>query len=155
GLALGCRWIAGRFGRRATVALAAAVAVAPWLARSSIAGVAPARAGTAPSKSPADRSRPDVTLIVIDTLRADHLSCYGHSRPTSPILDELASRGTRFDQCIAQASWTRPSMASLHTGLFPSSHGCNDVRDKLSTDAWTLAEALRSAGYVTAGFSAN
>ena len=146
-LAFACRWLAGRHARVATLALAAAVVVSPWFAKSSIA--------TTASAGPADRSLPDVTLIIIDTLRADQLSCYGNPRKTSPVLDDLAAHGTRFEQCISQAPWTRPSMASLHTGLFPTSHGCNDLRDALSKDAWTLAEALHAAGYVTAGFSAN
>ncbi|HET6162686.1 MAG TPA: sulfatase [Planctomycetota bacterium] len=150
-IAWGIRWIGSRQGRVATAALLAVALGAPWLAKSSIAvhdaGAAAARKG--------DRTRPDVTLIIIDTLRADRLSCYGNARLTSPVLDALAGRGARFDQCIAQASWTRPSMASLHTGLFPSSHGCNDLRDALSPDAYTLAEAMHDAGYVTAGFSAN
>jgi arylsulfatase A-like enzyme len=150
-IAWGIRWIGSRQGRVATAALLAVALGAPWLAKSSIAvhdaGAAAARKG--------DRTRPDVTLIIIDTLRADRLSCYGNARQTSPVLDALARRGARFDQCIAQASWTRPSMASLHTGLFPSSHGCNDLRDALSPDAYTLAEAMHDAGYVTAGFSAN
>jgi len=152
-LAFACRWLAARHARIATLALAAAVVVPPWLAKSSIAAAAAAEA--APAAGPAGRSLPDVTLIVIDTLRADQLSCYGNPRPTSPVLDDLAAHGTRFEQCISQAPWTRPSMASLHTGLFPTSHGCNDLRDALSKDAWTLAEALHAAGYVTAGFSAN
>jgi arylsulfatase A-like enzyme len=152
-LAFACRWLAARHARIATLALAAAVVVPPWLAKSSIAAAAAAEA--APAAGPTGRALPDVTLIVIDTLRADQLSCYGNPRPTSPVLDDLAAHGTRFEQCISQAPWTRPSMASLHTGLFPTSHGCNDLRDALSKDAWTLAEALHAAGYVTAGFSAN
>jgi arylsulfatase A-like enzyme len=145
------RWTGSRHGRVATAALLAVAVGAPWFAKSSIATLDP---GVAASRK-GDRTRPDVTLIIIDTLRADRLSCYGNPRQTSPVLDDLAKRGARFDQCIAQASWTRPSMASLHTGLFPSSHGCNDLRDALSDEAYTLAEAMHDAGYVTAGFSAN
>ena len=55
----------------------------------------------------------DVVLIVVDTLRADHLGCYGHERATSPTIDALAARGVRFTRATAQSSWTAPSMVSL------------------------------------------
>jgi arylsulfatase A-like enzyme len=143
-------WLARRFSRGAALLLVTIVVAAPCFARSGAGALE-----SAEPRAPADRSKPDVTLIVIDTLRADRLSCYGNPRRTSPVLDELAARGVRFDRCISQAPWTRPSMASLHTGLYPSSHGCNDLRDALPRDAMTLAEAMKGAGYVTAGFSAN
>ena len=55
---------------------------------------------------------PNVVVVVIDTLRADRLSCYGYDRATSPEIDALASRGVRFEHVFSQSSWTRPSMAS-------------------------------------------
>ena len=102
---------------------------------------------------------PDITLIVIDTLRADHLSCYGYATPsgekTSPIIDGLAREGMLFPVVHAQAPWTRPSMASLHTGLYPSSHQVNRIRDRVPASAVTLAERLHQQGYRTGAFSAN
>jgi len=65
----------------------------------------------------------NVILLSLDTLRADHLGSYGHSRPTSPHLDALAGRGYRFATAISQAPWTRPSHRSMLNGLYPSSHG--------------------------------
>ena len=102
---------------------------------------------------------PDITLIVIDTLRADHLSCYGYATPsgekTSPIIDSLAQEGMLFPVVHAQAPWTRPSMASLHTGLYPSAHQVNRIRDRVPASAVTLAERLHQQGYRTGAFSAN
>jgi arylsulfatase A-like enzyme len=143
-------WLARRFARPSLALLLAVVVAVPCFTRSSLASGAPSG-----PRAAAGRSKPDVTLIVIDTLRADRLSCYGNARPTSPVVDAIAAGGTRFDDCVSQAPWTRPSMASLHTGLFPSTHGCNDLRDALPPEAFTLAEAMKAAGYVTAGFSAN
>ena len=66
---------------------------------------------------PAPLPRPDhVLLIVVDTLRADHLSAYGYERQTSPVLDALASEGVVFENAVAQGSWTLPSMVSMMTG---------------------------------------
>lgn len=71
----------------------------------------------------ASEAGPNVILLSLDTLRADHLSGYGYRRPTSPHLDALARRGYRFETAISQAPWTRPSHRSMLTGLYPSSHG--------------------------------
>jgi arylsulfatase A-like enzyme len=149
-LALLVAWLARRFARASAIALAAVLLAVPCFTRSGIASAAPAQPRDASS-----RSKPDVTLIIIDTLRADRLSCYGNPRLTSPNLDALAARGTRFEQCMTQSPWTRPSMASLHSGVYPSSHGCTDLRKVLPESAWTIAEALHAQGYETGGFSAN
>jgi arylsulfatase A-like enzyme len=82
-----------------------------------------------PSPRPA---RPSVLLIVIDTLRADHLGCYGYARPTSPHLDALARRGVRFANAHAPASWTGASVASILTGLYPAVHGVDTPTSVLS-----------------------
>ena len=66
---------------------------------------------------------PHIILVSIDTLRADHVSCYGYERLTTPILDSLASQGVLFELCQAQAPWTLPSHASIFTGLTVQSHG--------------------------------
>ena len=77
---------------------------------------------------PACRSRSlppprNAVLIVVDTLRADHLGCYGYQRPTSPNIDKLAASGARFVNGISSTPWTLPSMATIMTGLYPSVHG--------------------------------
>jgi arylsulfatase A-like enzyme len=99
--------------------------------------------------------RRNVLLLVIDTLRADRLGCYGYERPTSPEIDRLAARGVVFDQAIAAAPMTRGSIASLFTSLDPEGHGTNDVLERLPDSADTLAERLGRAGYTTACFSTN
>src|SRR5205814_7135769 len=67
--------------------------------------------------------RPNVLVLLVDTLRADHLGCYGAGPSPSPNLDRLAERGLLFEQAIAQAPWTTPSVATILTGLHPRSHG--------------------------------
>jgi arylsulfatase A-like enzyme len=105
-----------------------------------------------PTMVAAEVDRPSVLLICIDSLRADHLGCYGYSRSTSPTLDSLASRGCLFSRAIAQSSWTLPSHASLFTSLYVKSHGVDSGRTALRPDADTLAEILRRNGYLTAAF---
>ncbi len=94
--------------------------------------------------------RPDVFLIVVDTLRADHLGCYGYPRPTSPNLDRLAAEGAVFEDATSQASWTRLSMVSMLQG-----HYVTDYRDVFEEKAPTLAEVFHQAGYRTVGVVAN
>ena len=101
---------------------------------------------------PADS--PNVLLIVLDTVRADHLSLYGYHRATTPKLEQLAKRGIRFDKVRATAPWTLPSHASMFTGRWPHELGVEwmtPLRGKFPT----LAEYLGSHGYATAGFAAN
>jgi len=83
-------------------------------------------------------------------LRADHLPFYGYGRNTAPRIEQFASQGVIFDQAIAQASWTLPSMASALTSLYPAQHGANQVNHPLPDEVTTLAEVLRDAGYRTA-----
>ncbi len=80
-------------------------------------------AGCGGSAPPAAERPPDVLLLVIDTLRADRLGSYGYAQPTSPRLDALAGAGVRFDNAVAPSTWTKPSMASLFTGRYPSELG--------------------------------
>jgi arylsulfatase A-like enzyme len=98
---------------------------------------------------------PNLVLVVIDTLRADHLGAYGYERPTSPRIDQLAERALVFTRALAPASWTRPSVGSLFTGLHPSEHGAVSFAGSLARDVPTLAEGLRTAGYATIGVSGN
>src|SRR5437867_10644588 len=96
-------------------------------------------------------SRPGLIFILIDTLRADHLGAYGYSRPTTPFLDSLASRGVLFEQAIAQAPWTLPSSMSLMTGRLPSGHRVENDGMRLAPEIPTLAEVLSGSGYATSG----
>jgi arylsulfatase A-like enzyme len=97
---------------------------------------------------------PNVLLIVLDTVRADHLSAYGYERPTTPNLEALARRAVRFEQARAAAPWTLASHATLFTGRWP--HELNTSwMCPMRGDVPTLAEYLGSLGYATAGFVAN
>ena len=82
------------------------------------------------------KQNPNILLIVMDAVRADHLSCYGYKRPTTPFLEEMAADGVIFDNAFAAAPWTPPSHASLFTGTYPSKHGV-DV-DYLVTESQAL-----------------
>ena len=90
-----------------------------------------------------------VILISIDTLRADHLSCYGYARATSPHLDELARAGVRFSDVTSAAPWTLPSHASMLTGLYPSHHGVKSHEMRLPSSVVTVAEEFQAHGYET------
>jgi len=103
---------------------------------------------------PWSRGRATVVLISIDSLRADHLGCYGYPRPTSPILDRLAAEGARFETVLSSTSWTLPAHAALFTGLPDRLHGCIDETRWLHGGRDTLAEAFKRAGFQTAGFYA-
>jgi arylsulfatase A-like enzyme len=89
-------------------------------------------------------------LIVVDTLRADHLGLYGYPRNTSPRLDELARSSVVYDHAISQAPWTIPSVGALLTSRFPEQLGLRTAR-ALPGSALTMAEILRDAGYSTGG----
>ena len=97
---------------------------------------------------------PNVLLIVLDTVRADHLSLYGYGRPTTPNLERLAARSIRFDGARAAAPWTLASHATLFTGRWPHELGAKWMCP-LEADDPTLAEYLSSLGYSTAGFVGN
>ncbi len=96
--------------------------------------------------------RPNFVLISIDSLRADHLGCYGYARRTSPGIDGLASEGVLFTAAASCTSWTLPAHATLFTSLPTSVHGCDERNLHLGQERRTLAEALEEAGYRTAAF---
>ncbi|HIK43973.1 MAG TPA: sulfatase [Leptolyngbyaceae cyanobacterium M65_K2018_010] len=100
-------------------------------------------------------ARPDILFLVLDTQRADRLSCYGYNQPTSPHLDAIAAQATRFSQAVAAAQWTVPSHASMFTGLYPSEHTMVQSYSVLPSHRPTLAERLAASGYYTAGFCNN
>ncbi len=98
---------------------------------------------------------PNIVLIVIDTLRPDHLGSYGYARAQTPRLDALAAAGTRFSAAHSTCSWTLPSVASILTGRYPVEHGVQKLESVLSNDRVTVAEMLAAAGYDTFAISAN
>ena len=102
-------------------------------------------------------SKPNILMLGLDTLRADHLGCYGYDRPTSPFIDRFAAQSVLFERCISHAPWTIPSFTSVMSGLDP-------IRSKVVASPWNvpnykpirfddstpiLAEVLRDAGYFT------
>ncbi|MBM3989606.1 MAG: hypothetical protein FJ298_01220 [Planctomycetes bacterium] len=98
---------------------------------------------------------PNVVVIALDTLRPDHLGCYGHARATSPNLDRFAARSVVFDNAQSAAPWTAPSLVSVMTSLYPSVHGVTTFPDPgaMHERVTTLAEVLKARGYATAGFT--
>ena len=123
--------------------------------------------------SRAGADRPDIILITVDALRADHLGTYGYSRPTSPAIDAFAREAVVVEDAISQAPYTKASIASLFTGLFPTAHkafttsrpfdktmtghvsGELPGTDVLSPRLKTLAQCLSDAGYQTIGINTN
>ena len=112
---------------------------------------------------PAASDAPNVLVIVVDTLRADHVSSYGYARPTTPNLDRISRQGVLFENAISTSSWSLPSHVSLVTGRYLFEHGVGNVQP----EPWlgwkssslggfaTLGEALQEKGYRTGAFSAN
>jgi arylsulfatase A-like enzyme len=147
------------FDRRRTlrrVATAAALVAVTVAARSVD---RPAR----PPAAPLLGRGPNVVLITLDTVRADHLSLHGYARPTTPSLERLARDADVFRHAISPATWTVPAHASLLTGLLPTEHGARIVRGAdgahrvggIDPTIATLAELLRAGGYATAAFASN
>lgn len=103
----------------------------------------------------------NVILLVIDALRSNRLGCYGYGRGSSPCMDRLAAEGFCFRNALAPSCWTKPSVASLMTGLYPGRHGAVGGVDFLESlsfldpDHTCLAESMKAAGYATAAFVTN
>ena len=96
--------------------------------------------------------KPNLIVITIDTLRADHLSCYGYSKVTSPRIDELAAKAIFFEKAFCQAPQTLPSHAAIFTGMHPRHSGSITHESPLEDTRTTLAELLKAQGYTTAAF---
>jgi arylsulfatase A-like enzyme len=111
--------------------------------------------GSSSSASTARRGLPNILLISIDTLRADHLSSYGYSRVTSPVLDALAAEGALFENVFAQRAETWPSMTSILTSLYPHEHGVRHNGESLQATIPILPQLLKPHGYQTAAFLGN
>jgi arylsulfatase len=111
-----------------------------------------------------EAKRPNIVIVLIDTLRADHVGAYGYPRTVTPNLDALAKKSIVFKNAQAASSWTVPSVTSLFTGTYPWSHGVTyaevkegeiKTQQKLSDQFVTLAETLKKRGYATFCISAN
>lgn len=118
------------------------------------AAVACSRDQQAGASADTSRRRPNFLLYVSDTLRADALGCYGNPTVETPTLDALAAKGVLFEKAIAPSSWTRASMASILTGLYPTAHKTAERLDQLP-DVPRVTELLRERGYRTANFTTN
>jgi len=104
------------------------------------------------ARPPARSAKPDIFLVTIDTLRADHVHCYGYDGVQTPALDGLAQDGTRFSNAFTPSPITNTSHTSILTGLLPSSHGVTDFAIPLAPAHATWAEILKQQGYKTAAF---
>jgi len=140
------RWVPVVLG----VLLLAAGLVTPEVnARRRAPVLVPVATGVAPPGAP------DVVVVVLDTVRADHVSAYGYLRPTTPNFDALAAGGALFLDAVSPATWSLPSHASLFTGRFVSAHRAHDEHPFLDGDTPTLAETLARDGWDTRSFTAN
>ncbi len=116
--------------------------------------------GSAPSNSKEAAGNPppghtNVVLVTVDALRADHLGCYGYFRDTSPHVDAFASEGTLFTHAFVPKGSTWPSLATIHTALWPVSHGVRYNGMRLTNDLEPLAEVLKNHGYTCGAFVTN
>lgn len=129
------------------------------LARAAVDFVRLELAGGSVEPQAAAPGRPSVILVSIDTLRADHLGCYGYERPVSPAIDALAASGALFLNDLSTSSWTLPAHMSMLTSLYPSFHkmekGGRLGSVRLDDSETTLAELLQPEGWTTAGFVAH
>ncbi len=128
------------------------IARAGWIAAVGLA-LALGSACQKPDEPTQPDARPDIVVITVDTLRADHLGCYGFEPARTPQIDGLASQGVLVEHAIAPTPITLPSHASIFTGLYPPAHGVRDNgRYRLPEEVTTLAERLKAEGYQTQAF---
>ncbi len=141
---------------RAFAASALVVALAAGATAAAGRSAMPAtEVGTSPrvtASASAVRDRPNVILISLDSLRADHVGCYGYDRATTPAIDKLAASGVRFSEAISTSSWTLPTHLTMFTSRYQLSHGVVHDRIALSPAVPTLGEVMKANGYATAGF---
>jgi arylsulfatase A-like enzyme len=138
--------------------IAAALVIGIYLARLSIhvQGGDPRPTGNAEDIAKlAERKGLNVLFVLVDTLRGERLGSYGYSRDTSPTLDLLAASGVRFSHQLSQSSWTKCSMASLWTSLYPAHNGVTRFDQVIPEEATLPAEILKQAGFHTVGLYRN
>jgi arylsulfatase A-like enzyme len=104
---------------------------------------------------PIKTSARNLIFILVDTLRSDHLRCYGYSREISPNIDYLAEKGILFENSLAQSSWTKPSFTSIMTANHPTSVGITGMNDAVIDNITTVTELLKKEGYYTVAFISN
>ena len=160
--ALAAVWLTGAWGARAQIARAWRTArgtLRAGLAGALALGVAvgsllwePPPALPAPPRSAGGAP---VVLVVLDTVRADHLSVYGYARQTAPTLEAFARESLLFENLMTPADMTLPSHASLFSGQYVARHGVTLAKPALAEPVTTLAEHLARAGYASYGISAN
>ncbi len=101
------------------------------------------------------KDKPNIILIVIDAARADHFSCYGYHKGTTPHIDGIAEEGVLYEQAISPAGWTLPAHTSIFTGLHVSRHGVHNENQVFDDHFATLPEVLKMNGYQTVGICRN
>jgi len=101
------------------------------------------------------KNRPNVILITISSLRADHVSSLGYDRQTTPNFDKFAKENILFTNAFATSSWQMPAIGSIFTSLYPTEHGATHINNKLSRKVQNMAGLLKENGFYTAGFSCN
>lgn len=136
--------------RLAAAAAAAASLTAFFVLRILLSAPAGKSTGEASGAKP-----PNIIILLVDSLRADHLSAYGYPLPTSPRIDRLAKEGILFRRCYATSNWTIPTHASLYSGMLPSVHGSFSAYGRWEPAFPTLAQILSAEGYRTASFHDN
>lgn len=124
-------------------------------ARLSPYGIADERPDWSPPRASSRKPPMSVVLYVVDTVRRDHLQIYGYEKPTTPGLEAQIEDWLVWENCQSLSSWTKPSVASLLTGLDPIVHGANTDEDHVSPQAVFLWEGLHDAGFETAFFTTN
>lgn len=102
-----------------------------------------------------DHEIKNVLIMLVDTLRADHLGAYGYDRATSPNIDLLAAESVQFERAFSVSPWTRTSVVSMFTSMYPIAHGCQDKEDVASPQLTMMAEVFKANGFKTIGFSSN
>ena len=103
----------------------------------------------------ATESLPNILFILVDTLRSDHVGAYGYPLSTTPTIDNLAATGMLFENAVTSSSWTRPAVATIFSGLYPSTHGLTNYYSGFPADTLLMPEILQAKGYQTAVFSNN
>jgi len=155
--------------RRDWIGLAATATFAGLTAGCNDSAQSPDQKKYSPFTGNQKAERPNIVLFVSDTLRADHLSCYGREPQTSPVIDSLAQEGVLFENCISGSTWTKPSISTMFTGVPARVHQAvaskgyiNEIVDMqsyrvqvLREEFLTLAEALKQLGYSNAYFVGN
>lgn len=139
--------------QRVRLRVSALLVVAVILGAALVSLRSPSRSGSQPG--PGSQAGPDVLVVLLDALRADHCSAYGYGRETTPFLDRLATEGVLFERAYSVSSWTKPVVATLFSGLYPARHSNHAINAVLPPELVTLPEAFAAGGFRTAVFAEN